>query len=672
MYEIRPESIITFINDRNIKLPRFQRKQTWDYKKNFQLCISLFKEYPLGVCILSIDGRKNKSIRWLLDGRQRRNALQMMLDDPENIYNWAQRYIGFKTNDQPDVLEEKFKNKISEYIEAELDEDIVVPEIEEDTFNDVTDEDLSEEPISATSGLDLLLEIIKLHHNKDRKGSGYTRPFDLRAHVKRLPYIISDGRTEKLNSKRLTTFLTEYRKYCDDEIIDYENEGSFYKFLESRGTTIDNPEKAKSLINTKWKLMKQRIIMLEKLEDVMNNSKIGMIEVKDLTPSDSQKIFNIINSEGEKLTSVEIMSAKPHWNIPVDTPSSLAKAAIENLYKQIGTVADNVVKWDYPATFVSRLGENFVLKKFSKEKSDFEKELTLGFKLLSGIYTKGVKKENIEELGKLNTINWSSEIDTLINDIKTMLRLIEGHDYFKYFISWNTSMMELTSDAIATNFVILSYIDWCRKGCPLGSEKAKQFQKNCFVLWDKLIFEYVCKQWRGSADNKIAYNKATIETSDQMFTPISEERWNGLLNNIFDNNQIEDTDISMSQMKPLLYHFYCLNTVKGPYTHYEIEVDHILPQTHFRQSVIPKKDIVQDNLLNLGLLPKEENTSKGSKRLVEITKPWLKEQILAYEFIREEDYQKYSDINNYEKLFASRRQIFINAYTEKRRYFLNN
>lgn len=46
MYEIRPESIKTFITDRNVRLQRFQRKQTWDEKKNFQLCISLFKEYP--------------------------------------------------------------------------------------------------------------------------------------------------------------------------------------------------------------------------------------------------------------------------------------------------------------------------------------------------------------------------------------------------------------------------------------------------------------------------------------------------------------------------------------------------------------------------------------------------------------------------------------------------
>lgn len=112
MYEIRPESIKTFITDRNVRLPRLQRKQTWDEKKNFQLCISLFKEYPIGVCILSVDESRGKTVRWLLDGRQRKNALSMMYDDPENIYNWAKRFIGFKNSDQPSEIEDKFNIKL--------------------------------------------------------------------------------------------------------------------------------------------------------------------------------------------------------------------------------------------------------------------------------------------------------------------------------------------------------------------------------------------------------------------------------------------------------------------------------------------------------------------------------------------------------------------------------
>lgn len=47
MYEIRPETLKTFVENPEIKLPRFQRKQTWNEIDNFKLCISLFKKYPI-------------------------------------------------------------------------------------------------------------------------------------------------------------------------------------------------------------------------------------------------------------------------------------------------------------------------------------------------------------------------------------------------------------------------------------------------------------------------------------------------------------------------------------------------------------------------------------------------------------------------------------------------
>ncbi len=170
MYEIRPESIKTFITDRNVKLPRFQRKQTWDEKKNFQLCISLFKEYPIGVTILSVDENKGKTIRWLLDGRQRKNALVMMYDDPENIYNWAKRFIGFKNSDQPSELEEKFTAKINEYIEADLDDEAGIDETDGTEDDSEMREDDNENIIlNTTYGLDFLLDIIKMIHNKQRE-----------------------------------------------------------------------------------------------------------------------------------------------------------------------------------------------------------------------------------------------------------------------------------------------------------------------------------------------------------------------------------------------------------------------------------------------------------------------------------------------------------------------
>lgn len=673
MYEIRPESIKTFITDRNVKLPRFQRKQTWDEKKNFQLCISLFKEYPIGVSILSVDEGKGRTVRWLLDGRQRKNALSMMYDDPENIYNWAKKFIGFKNSDQPSEVEEKFYIKINEYIEADLDEEFEsATELGED---DSEGAESGEDDLNINAyGLELLVEIIKIIHNRQKKNryTGFTKPFDFTKYVEKLPYIESDITGTKLSSRRVKTFIDEYRKYCDDEYIDFENEKSFVQFLDIRAD-IKDEKKMMALVHDNWGAIKERIIIVEKIDGLLTNSKIGMIEVKNLSPSDSQKIFNIINSEGEKLTAVEILSAKPHWNLPVENPSQAAVDATRELYTRIGTVQSDVVRWDMPATFLKRIGKNIIIKEFSDSKTDFEKELTVGFKILSGIFVGGVKKEDIEALSKVSDLKWSSDIESLIFDFQNMLKLIISFDYFKYLKSWNTSMMELTSDAVALDFMILTYMDWVRKGKPIGDSKAKQFQKNCFILWDKLIFEYINKQWRGSSDSKIANNIILMANEPDLFIPVTQERWNSILKeDIFANSTIESIDISMSIMKPLLYHMYCLKYIQGPDSNYGIEVDHIIPQTLFNESSIPRKGVIQDNLLNLGLLPKDENVAKSNKKLLLIDSQWLKDQIEKYEFISEEKYSEYSNVNNYQKMFDERAEIILEAYGDKRNDILNN
>lgn len=674
MYEIRPETIKTFITDRNVRLPRFQRKQTWDDKKNFQLCISLFKEYPIGVCILSVDETKGKITRWLLDGRQRKNALAMMYDDPENIYNWARKFIGFRNSDQPSEIEEKFQKKINEYIEVDdydtnnkdSDSIEVIDDIEDNKFEG------REEIIEIESyGLDLLLDIIKVIHNKSKKNTGFTKPYDFTEFVDRLPYIESVNGSAQLSSKRLKTFIDEYRKYCDNESIEYDKEKSFYKFVDFR-CDIKDKTRFQQIIHEKWEAIKERMLIIEKIDSLFTNSKIGMIEVKNLSPSDSQKIFNIINSEGEKLTAVEVLSAKPHWNVEIENPTQQVIDSVKELYNKIGIVQSEIVRWDIPATLVKRIGKNIVLKDFTDSKTDFEKELTFGFKILSSIYADGVKKEDIEKLSKDDLFNWNTDVENLVYDLVQMFKLITSFDYFKYFRSWNTSIMELTSDAIALNFIAMAYKDWIKKGKPIGDTKARQFQKNCFILWDKLIFEYITLKWRGSSDSKIAYNIANLENLDS-FKPISREQWEQILRNeIFKESVIESKDITFALMKPLLYHFYCLSSIQGPDTNYDIEVDHIIPKTLFAESNIERKDIIRDNILNLGLLPKDENIAKSNKKLILIDSQWLKDQIKKYEFISEDKFTLYSNVNNYKDMFEERAEIIVEAYTKKRSDIINN
>ena len=318
---------------------------------------------------------------------------------------------------------------------------------------------------------------------------------------------------------------------------------------------LKDEKKTKQLIHDKWDEILERMLIIDKIDSQLTSSKIGMIEVKNLSPSDSQKIFNIINSEGERLKAVEILSAKPHWNIPIINPSQEAIDAVKELYKELETVPSDVVRWDYPATILRRLGTNCVIKQFAPTKTDFVKELTCGFKIVAGIYEGGVKKESIEKLSKSTALNWNKDFDQLIYDLKNMFKLLTSYDYFRYFQSWRATIFELTSEAVAIDFFVIAYKDWERKGKPIGSDiKARQFQKNCFILWDKLIYEYIYKQWRGAADQKTAYNISNLSNEPDVFESVSQENWQRVLKEIFEESTIDSLAISQTLMTPLLYH----------------------------------------------------------------------------------------------------------------------
>lgn len=676
MYKIKPESVKAFITDRGIRLPRFQRKQTWDEKKNFQLCISVFKHYPIGVCILSRDSGNNDT-RWLLDGRQRKNALTLMYKDPENIYNWARKFVKFSNRDQPDELSDKFWNKINEYLEEDSlmkdetlgEEDAYEVEETDDEFVNESEEKYS----SSKDGLEFLLEIIKIIHNKKNNGTGFTLPFDFGSSVEGVPYL--ENGENRLSSAKLKTFIDEYRTFCDYNDFEYTEYESFLKFLENRRVLIKDSITLKKVLKERWAAILDRINILNKIDNLLTSCEIGVIEVSNLSASDSQKIFEIINSEGEKLTAVEILSAKPSWNNRIINVSGKMEEAVKSLYGQMGIVRpDYIVKWDLPATLLRRVDFRMILKPFTQDKkSDFEKELTIGFQIMAGIYEGSITKNSIESLSRNKSIRWETDYESLIEDLSQMFKLIRSSDYFQYLKSWKTSIHELTSLGCALNFILVCYTLWKESGKPIGSDyAAKKFIKKCFILWDKLIFEYVNRQWSGSMDSKISKYLERVHCDEQVFDPITNDRWMQLLTEIYENAKIGDSDIKFDLMKPLLYHFYCLSHISGPDSNYGIEVDHILPQIRFDLSHLDKKNILKDSLYNLALLPKNENVSKSDKTLRQIESDWLIHQIEKYEQIQKDKFDYFSNINNYKDLFALRKEIFDNAYGQMRQNLLNN
>jgi hypothetical protein len=687
MYEIRPESIKTFIEDTSIKLPRFQRKQTWDGKKNFELCISIFKQFPMGVCILNVELDQGRSTKWLLDGRQRRNALTRMWEDPENIYEWAKKWIGFKTSAQPHEVEEQFWAKVNDYLEEEeLDattepsDEPVEPENGPEGSDDSSESDdalTAVETLDTTkNNLDFLLEILLLIHNKTSKHSGFTRPFDFSKIITNLPYEATAANGKAiLSSKRLKTFVYQYKSWSADEGIESEEVASLKRFLKTRfDLNQTDAIKVNTLVDQNWTKIVDRFRLLDKIQDLIVQSKIGLIEVKEISATDAQKIFNIINSKGTKLNAVEVLSAKPSWNRRIANPTTAQVDAKDALYKRIDIKYEGLVQWDLGATLLARLSDFETFIKLPKDSTTgLDKQLTLGFKLLSGIFEKGVRKEDVDKLGRNIGISWERDYEKTVEGLTLMTKMILATEYFKYLKSWRTSITDLLSDATALNFILVMYEDWKRKDRPIASDtKAKQFQKNAFILIDQLIYEYVIRQWRGSSDSKIAGNLNTFPNQPEVFEPITSAAWTSLLSEIFETNSIANVKITQKIITPILYHFYSISKIQGPDSNLSIEVDHIIPQSLFSSSTIPEKDYVQHNLFNLALLPKNENCSKGSQRLRSIEEQWLKDQIRKYEFIEPRDFEKFSDLRNLNELKQLRAPIFLNAFGPLRDTLLAN
>lgn len=519
-----------------------------------------------------------------------------------------------------------------------------------------------------------MLEIIKIIHNKKSNGTGFTLPFDFGVCIEGIPYL--ENGENKLSSAKLKTFIDEYRTFCDDNDYNYTDSESFYSFLDDRRVSIKDASKLRKILKDRWSAMLDRINILNKIDAMLTRCEIGVIEVENLSASDSQKIFEIINSEGEKLTAVEILSAKPSWNSRIVNVSGDMEDAVKSLYGQMGIIRpEHIVKWDLPATLLRRVDFGMILKNFSQDKkSDFEKELTIGFQIMAGIYEGSITKNSIESLSKNQQIRWETDYEALINELSQLFKLIRTSDYFQYLKSWKTSIHELTSLGCALNFTLVTYTAWKKLGKPIGNDSAaKKFIKNCFILWDKLIYEYVNRQWSGSMDSKISkYLERVYNDDASVFEPIAGDRWAQLLKDIFEKLKIGDSDIKFDLMKPLLYHFYCLSNISGPDSHYSIEIDHILPQTRFDRSQLPQKAILKDSLFNLGLLPKDENISKSDKTLRQIESEWLKNQVEKYEQIPADKFEEFSNIINYEALFKLRKAHFENAYGQMREHLLNN
>lgn len=684
MYQIRSESAKTLVEDRNIKLPRFQRKHVWDDKKKFKLCISIFKNYPIGMCVMNEEKVGIKATKWLLDGRQRRNALESLLDNPEEIYNWAKAFLKFKNNDQPDEIERKFWEAIEIHLEEdEVNEEQIHEIIENEEDAEEIEIDHSEyeiaydKEINSGNNDDLLtlLHVIKICHNKTKSSSGFSKPFNFSKIIEPLDFVEYKSGYSKINAKKLVTYIRQFKQNMYSEGLDEVTRDSFQDYIITRHkVSKDKQPRLKKHIDQNWERIEQRIELVDILETKVRETLIGIIDIKSASSTDAQNIFKLINSEGTDLTAVEILSAKPSWNKRIDHPSDELILHVDTLYNEMKIKREGIVRWDFPATLMGRLTHlEMVFKKLSYTKeTEFKTRVTLGFKILGAIYEKGITKEKISNVSKNKMITWKDDIEGLVRDFNLMGEILSDHSFYKFMKSWNTNLMDLTSDTISINFMVIMYKEWVRSDKPVGSNiRVKQFQTKSLILFDKMMYEYVTKQWRGSSDSRLVDNLEKFD-SNIIFEPIKSEKWINLITEILEDNTLLDEMISVKTLKPILYYYYFLEELDGPYSSQitTIEIDHIIPQSLFESSPSEEK-IMQHNLFNLCLLPKGENISKGKKNLVQIGDPWLIKMIEKYTMLKEDDFQEFIKPSSILMLKKRRQDIFLNAYDRKRKELLN-
>jgi hypothetical protein len=688
MYETKAQSLKSFVEDTSIKLPRFQRKLTWNRKKNFFLAVSVIKNYPLGVTILRVeqDVKSKLTTKWLLDGRQRRNALQQMLTDPVQIYEWAKVALGIKGNDNTASIQDKFRKKIEEYIEIEPyseeeknfnsdQESTIVDDESVEVDSTFSEETLESEPIK---DLEFLLGIVILAHN-GKKGihSGITRPFSKLADFTHKTLNYYDNERD-INPKKLRDFIANYKKFCDYEVLDYSIKHNFKTFFKKE-TQFKEEKKASFdvLIDQIWEQEILEVInVYNKLNDIFSNASIGTIEIREIKDHDAQKIFNLINTGGTKLTAAEILAARPIWNKEIKNVSPELNEEKNKLYKEKSMlVPDGVTYWDAAATFLMRLKNSSMFfndDNFEGE-SGIAKKITISFKLLSAIVTKGIKKEDIDEQLSVNT-DWIIKIDELINDLNMLFKLIKESQYFATLNTWGKSVSSLLGDSPTINFIALTYLDWVKKGKPISNTNANKVKKNAFVLIDKLFYEFLNKQWRGSSDSKVNRNLLTYQPNDDINPHVESEKWKSFLHSMFFNFKIGGEDLTFTESSKLIYHYYSIKGIKGPNdTQVRVEVDHIYSQSLLEESTIPNKKIIKDSPFNLSLLPKNKNISKSNRKLSEVVgNIELVKTIETYAEITEDRFQFYSNLNNWESLQKERYEKFVDAFEKIRLNILNS
>jgi hypothetical protein len=701
LVEVTSKSLADFVRKDAFELPRFQRAKKWTTSQEFGLTLSLYRGLPFGAIVVrrEVDAKnseKTKSLR-LLDGRQRYEAFKDMRY-PSRIYSWAMPSLGLRTDDPPQLVEDKFWQKVAEWLGEELGDQgqVIRDDTDQLVEGDAGDEATSEStegadatvesdlkrPTFGDEGFSELLELIQACHGEGPDADAFTHAFDFSSHflgsAATPEYADSDGNGGWLISPdRLTDWI---RNYVGDRGMPTKD--SFFDWL--RGTNL-SPKAQASLrrsIKRGWKNIDARVAVVADLRERFDSIEIGWISVTGASSLEEMKIFFLINKGGTPLTYPEILSATSYWNTRVTSPASEIKSTKSDLYGRLEIdEPPTVCKWDVAATLPLRWGDVPLFYRQPREATLPDWYLKLGFEFMSGYWrTDGaVTKAAYGELASLRSpkIAWST--NDLANDMANFhTRIVAESPFFSRLSEWGEPMLGFLPKFVVLDFMLLgckAFIDAHRPPA-FTSGAGRTFHQRMVRLFDRLVLTYLEGEWRNAGDHKVAQElKAYSDggsTRNGLFHPPDASRWKAILSAVADSEtvgrQTLRTDAIDQRVKAVLRYYYVLKYFDPPAANQKTDWDHIMPQSLFdgeAESVASQ----QHRIYNVALLPYSKNRRKRDRLLEEFltdTYSMMASDIVKFEEVPKASFKKYSRVDAFPDLKKLRMNKIEQAFDDLR------